>query len=279
MFDNVSKFLVEQYSADFASWLVGEPMALTELSPSELSLEPIRADALILLQSADVVLHCEFQTDPDSTMPFRMADYALRVFRRFPQKRLVQVVIYLRPTDSELVQQNTFTANRLRHEFQVVRLWEQPTEVFFQHPGLLPYAVLSQTSDRSSVLREVAEAIDALQGRQQQSNLAAATGILAGLVLDKQMIRRLLRRELMQESVIYQELRKEAREEVRQEERLKGEQLLILEQLTNLFIELPQDIQDAIAYLPSDRLKALSLALLRFKSLEDFEQWLKENAG
>ena len=83
----------------------------------------------------------------------------------------------------------------------------------------------------------------------------------------------------MQESVIYQELRKEAREEVRQEERLKGEQLLILEQLTNLFIELPQDIQDAIAYLPSDRLKALSLALLRFKSLEDFEQWLKENAG
>ncbi len=279
MFDNVSKFLVEQYSADFASWLVGEPIALTELSPSELSLEPIRADALILLQSADVVLHCEFQTDPDSTMPFRMADYALRVFRRFPQKRLVQVVIYLRPTDSELVQQNTFTANRLRHEFQVVRLWEQPTEVFFQHPGLLPYAVLSQTSDRSSVLREVAEAIDALQGRQQQSNLAAATGILAGLVLDKQMIRRLLRRELMQESVIYQELRKEAREEVRQEERLKGEQLLILEQLTNLFIELPQNIQDAIAYLPSDRLKALSLALLRFKSLEDFEQWLKENAG
>ena len=279
MFDNVSKFLVEQYSADFASWLVGEPIALTELSPSELSLEPIRADALILLQSADVVLHCEFQTDPDSTMPFRMADYALRVFRRFPQKRLVQVVIYLRPTDSELVQQNTFTANRLRHEFQVVRLWEQPTEVFFQRPGLLPYAVLSQTRDRSSVLREVAEAIDALQGRQQQSTLAAATGILAGLVLDKQMIRRLLRRELMQESVIYQELRKEAREEVRQEERLKGEQLLILEQLTNLFIELPQDIQDAIAYLPSDRLKALSLALLRFKSLEDFEQWLKENAG
>lgn len=37
-------------------------------------------------------------------MLFRMADYALRVFRRFPQKRLVQVVIYLRPTDSELVQ-------------------------------------------------------------------------------------------------------------------------------------------------------------------------------
>jgi predicted transposase/invertase (TIGR01784 family) len=190
MFDNVSKFLIEQYSPDFASWLIGEPIALTELSPSELSLEPIRADALILLQSTDVVLHCEFQTAPDSTMPFRMADYALRVFRRFPQKRLVQVVVYLRPTDSDLVQQATFTANRLHHEFEVVRLWEQSTEIFLQRPGLLPYAVLSQASDRPAVLREVARAIDALPDRQQQSNLAAASGILSGLVLDKQVIHR-----------------------------------------------------------------------------------------
>ncbi|NJN59575.1 MAG: Rpn family recombination-promoting nuclease/putative transposase [Leptolyngbyaceae cyanobacterium SL_5_9] len=217
MFDNVSKFLIEQYSTDFASWLIGEPIALTELSPSELSLEPIRADALILLQSTEVILHCEFQTDPDATMPFRMADYALRVFRRFPQKRLVQVVIYLRPTDSDLVQQTVFTANRLRHEFEVVRLWEQPTEIFLQRPGLLPYAALSQASDRTSVLRSVATTIESLTDRQQQSNLGAASAILAGLVLDKQMIRRVLRRDLMQESVIYQELREEARQEARQE--------------------------------------------------------------
>jgi predicted transposase/invertase (TIGR01784 family) len=122
MFDNISKFLIEQYSADFASWLVGEPITLTELKPAELSLEPIRADALILLQSEQVVLHCECQTDPDPAMPFRMADYALRVYRRFPNKRLVQVVIYLRQTDSERVYQTSFSANQLRHEFQGVRL-------------------------------------------------------------------------------------------------------------------------------------------------------------
>ncbi|OLP15401.1 flagellar assembly protein H [Leptolyngbya sp. 'hensonii'] len=191
IFDNVSKFLIEQYSPDFASWLIGESIVLSELSPSELSLEPIRADALVLLQSAEVILHCEFQTDPDPMMPFRMADYALRVYRRFPHKRLVQVVIYLRRTDSELVQQTTFVANRLRHEFQVVRLWEQPPEIFLKRPGLLPYAVLSQTSDHSGVLREVAQVIDTLPSRQQQSNLTAASGILAGLVLSKQVVRRL----------------------------------------------------------------------------------------
>jgi predicted transposase YdaD len=47
MFDPTCKFLAETFSSDFASWLLGEPIALTRLSPTELSLEPIRADALI----------------------------------------------------------------------------------------------------------------------------------------------------------------------------------------------------------------------------------------
>jgi predicted transposase/invertase (TIGR01784 family) len=275
MFDNVSKFLIEQYSPDFASWLLGEAIVLTELKSSELSLEPIRADALILLQSENVVLHCECQTDPDPTMPFRMADYALRVYRRFPTKRLVQVVLYLRQTDSERVYQTSFSANQLYHEFQVVRLWEQPTELFFQCPGLLPFAALSQTSDRASVLQQVAQSIDELRDRQQQSNLSAATGILAGLVLDRQVIRRVLRRELMQESVIYQELREEARQEVRLEERLEGERSLILRLLTRKVGELPDSVRSQIAALPVDQLESLGEALLDFRTIADLDAWLR----
>ena len=83
--------------------MLGTPVSMTRLSPSELSIEPIRADALILLNSDDVVLHIEFQTEPDPTMGFRMADYRLRVFRRFPTKQMRQVVIYLTRSKSELV--------------------------------------------------------------------------------------------------------------------------------------------------------------------------------
>lgn len=46
------------------------------------------------------------------------------------------------------VQQTTFTLERTHHEFDVIRLWEQPTEIFLRLPGLLPFVVLSQTSDR-----------------------------------------------------------------------------------------------------------------------------------
>ena len=96
MFDNLSKFLADEYSQDFASWLVGQPIKLVELKSKELSLEPIRADSVVLMKSESLVLHCEFQTDPDVDMPFRMADYALRIYRKFPDRRLVQVVVYLR---------------------------------------------------------------------------------------------------------------------------------------------------------------------------------------
>lgn len=55
MYDNICKLIVEEFSEDIATWLLGEPIDLVELSPKELSLEPIRADSLILRQSNDLV--------------------------------------------------------------------------------------------------------------------------------------------------------------------------------------------------------------------------------
>lgn len=206
MFDTICRFLVETFSTDFATWLLGEPVALTELSPSELSLEPIRTDALILLQSDEIVLHIEFQTVPNANIPFRMADYRLRVYRRFPQKQMRQVVVYLQQTNSDLAQQTTFSLERTRHEFDAIRLWEQPTATFFDSPGLLPFAVLSKVDDRAQVLQQVSLAIDQLPDQRMQNNLAASASILAGLVLEEALIQQVLRRDLMQESVIYQSI-------------------------------------------------------------------------
>jgi predicted transposase/invertase (TIGR01784 family) len=96
MYDNVCRILASLFSRDIATWLIGEPITLTELEPTELLIDPIRVDSLIFLQSEDLILHIEFQTDPKEDIPFRMADYRLRIYRRFPRKRVYQVVIYLR---------------------------------------------------------------------------------------------------------------------------------------------------------------------------------------
>lgn len=69
MFNNICKFLAESFRDDLVAWLSENPIQLTELKARELSNEPIRADSLILLQSEDLVLHTEFQTDAHKTMP------------------------------------------------------------------------------------------------------------------------------------------------------------------------------------------------------------------
>ncbi|MCL1491182.1 MAG: Rpn family recombination-promoting nuclease/putative transposase [Pseudanabaena sp. Salubria-1] len=209
MYDNTCKILVENFPTDFATWLLGKPIALTKLEPSELSVDPIRADSVILLESSAVIMHLEFQTKTDDTMPYRMANYYLRLYGKYAAKEIHQTVIYLRPTKSALAYQTNFTTNKLNHEFNVIRLWEQPTETFQQYQGLLPLAVLTKTGNPSETLREVAKLIDNIEDRKVKSNVTAATAIISGLALDHEVIQRLLKSEIMEESVVYQEILRE----------------------------------------------------------------------
>ena len=274
MYDNVSKFLAEHYSADFATWLLGAPTELTTLSPTELSLEPIRADALILLQSNETILHCEFQTKPDPKIPFRMADYRLRVYRKFPLKRMVQVVIYLRQTNSELVYQDRFELNNLESRFNVVRIWEVEPEVFLSTPGLLPYAVLGCSDAPEVMLREVVTRLAELPDVTERNNLMAATSILSGLRLDKSVIQGLIRSEVMRESVIYQDILAEGEARGEARGRQAGECDLVLRQLARRVGNVSPEAQVRVTALSLARLEELGEALLDFTSLADLEGWL-----
>ena len=209
MFDTLCKFLAENFTEDYATWLLGRPVTLTKLSPTELSLEPIRADSLILEQSEDLVLHLEFQTEPDENMGFRMLDYRVRVYRRFPVKTMYQVVIYLKPTKSALVYQDSFQVGETIHRYRVIRLWEQSSDLFLKSQGLLPLAVLTRSSNPELKLRQVAEVLETIKDTRIKANLMAATSVFGGLVLNPKLIKTILRSEIMKESAVYQEILQE----------------------------------------------------------------------
>lgn len=109
----------------------------------------------------------------------------------------------------------------------MIRLWEQPAELFLQSPGLLPLAVLAQAERPDQVLRQVARAIEQQQ-RQVRSNLAGCAGVLAGLKLEAALVGAILQEAVMQESTVYQAILREGRqqgleqglEQGRQQERL-----------------------------------------------------------
>ena len=239
MIDNICKFLAATFPTDFASWLLGEPIAFTKLEPSELSIEPIRADSVIFLKSLRIILHIEFQTDPNKNIPFRMTDYLLRLHRQFPDREIYQVVIYLTPSESTLVYETTFNLGRLSHQFNVIRLWEQPTAIFQQYHGLLPFATLSQTDNPVETLRQVAKQIEQISDRQVQSNVAASTAIISGIALSKEIIQRLLRSEIMKESVIYQEILLEGKAEGKAEGEASASNKIALNMLrSNMSLDL-----------------------------------------
>jgi predicted transposase/invertase (TIGR01784 family) len=174
-------------------------------------------------------------------------DYCIRVYRRFPQKRRYQVVVYLQETGSGLVYQTAFETETTRHEFRVIRLWEQPLDSFLESPGLLPFAVLSQVRDRAQTLRQGAERVEQLNNRQAQSNLTASVAILAGLVLDRALVKRILRKALIQESVIYQDILEEGEQAKAQRIALnllkEGMAIEAIARVTELSVEQIQQLQ------------------------------------
>ena len=95
-YDNLCKYLAEQYPNQFVRWLSSESATEVQVLKTELSLEPIRADAVTLLQTSNQILHLEFQTQPESDPPLslRMLDYWVRLHRQY-RRPVDQVIIFL----------------------------------------------------------------------------------------------------------------------------------------------------------------------------------------
>ena len=95
-YDNLCKYLAEQYPNQYVRWLSSESATEVQVLKTELSLEPIRADAVTLLQTSNQILHLEFQTQPESDPPLslRMLDYWVRLHRQY-RRPVDQVIIFL----------------------------------------------------------------------------------------------------------------------------------------------------------------------------------------
>jgi predicted transposase YdaD len=136
------------------------------------------------------------------------------------------------------------------HEFQVVRLWEQPATLFLQHPGLIPFAVLGQSTNAEETLRQAAQRVDQIEDPIMQVNLMAASGILAGLKLEDEVVYRILRRDIMQESTVYRSIQRETQVENSRAIALnllrRGVAIDIIAPSTGLSIEEVQQLQQQL---------------------------------
>ncbi len=270
-FDNICKYLASEYPAQFVSWLLAADTTNIEILPTELSRDPIRADALILLQNTNQILHLEFQTLPESTppLPLRMLDYWVR-YRQY-QRPIEQVVIFLKETVSDAAYTSQFIVGNTQHCYRVVRLWEQDAALLLTNQALLPFATLAQTDSPTALLEQVAAQIDMIEEPEQQRNISACVEVLASLRFDKNFIQQFLRAELMQESPIYQEIiQKGVQQGLRQ-----GKQDTLIRLLTRRIGSVSPQSRSQIQNLSIEQLDQLSEVLLDFSDAADLTVWLQ----
>ncbi|NEO20921.1 Rpn family recombination-promoting nuclease/putative transposase [Moorena sp. SIO4A5] len=287
-YDNICKYLAEEYPSEFFHWLLGEEPRDIQVLKTELSAEPIQADALSLLQSTNQILHIEFQTLPQSEppLPFRMLDYWVRLQRKY-RCPIDQVVIFLKSTTSDLVFNNEFRDTNTWHRYRIIRLWEQDPQPLLANRALLPLATLARSNNPNRLLEQVVAEVDRIEEKPLRGNLAACVDVLAGLRFDKELVRRLLREEIMEESVTYQDIIQKGVQKGIQQGIQQGlqqgldrgkqeEAVLIVMRLLTLRLGLLDPVlQQQIEGLSITRLEELSEALLDFNTATDLAVWLE----
>ncbi|RUT08845.1 hypothetical protein DSM106972_008980 [Dulcicalothrix desertica PCC 7102] len=270
-YDNVCKILAEKYPLDFAKWLISSKVRKVEVLKTELSIEPVRADSVSFLQTAERILHIEFQTLPQSKppIPFRQLDYSVRLKRQYDFP-VTQVVIFLQPTDDPIAYTDEYRDETTVHKYQVIRMWEQDPELFLNSQALLPLAPLAATSSPEVLLSQVAEKIATIPNRDDRQDIAGYTQVLAGLKFDKTVIRNLLSEDIMKESVIYQDILQKG--EMKGE---KNEAFRFLSRLLNQkFGAIDSSTLERIQLLTTEQLETLGVDLLNFSNISDLEAWL-----
>ena len=237
-FDNLCKLLAEKHPQRFATWILGKELDTIEVLKTELSIEPIRADSVTFLQATGRILHLEFQTQWQSNppMPLRLLDYWVRLHRLY-RSPVTQVVVLLLPPSEEAPIETAFELESTRHEYQVVKMWEQDPERFLNDPALLPLATLTQTQNPSQLLNQVAQQVAEIDEADDRQEISAYVQLMAGLKYDKNEVRRIFREGIMRESVIYQEIWQEGEQVGEQRGEQIGEQRGRSEVARNLLLE------------------------------------------
>ncbi|MGV0105091.1 DUF4351 domain-containing protein [Nostoc sp. DSM 114160] len=274
-YDNTCKYLAEKYPGDFARWLLASDILDIQVLKTELNLEPIRADSVTFLQIANQILHLEFQTTPKSKTPldFRMLDYYTRLKREY-WCDIEQVLIFLQPTSSEIVFNTQYVDKKTRHEYRVIRLWEEDPTPLLANPALLPLATLARTDSPADLLTQVATAVDMIEETDERQNISACVQVLAGLRFDKSLITQLFREEIMQESVIYQDILQKGLQQGEERGKKQEALQLIMRQLTRRVSAIEPEIEQQICTLPITQLEDLAEALLDFSSQTDLVNYL-----
>ncbi len=190
------------------------------------------------------------------------------------------MIIFLQETDNEIAFIEEYINETTNHRYRVIRMWEQDSALFLDNPALLPLAPLTLTTSPRGLLSQVAQSVAKILDMEVRQNIAAYTGILAGLRFDKNLIRQLLSEDVMQESVIYQDILQKGKQQGKEEGKQQGKQeeacRFLIRLLNRRFGELDSSIIERIQGLSTEQLEILGEEFVDFSAISDLVTLLEQ---
>jgi predicted transposase YdaD len=227
-FDATMKELLESDPRAWMELLLGRELGDVRILNVDLSTITTEADLVLLVAEVEPwLVHLEFQSSYDPTLPLRLQRYNILV--NYRHRLPVQSMALLLCPDADgpamtgLLQQK-LPDGLIYHEFRynVVRTWERPAdEILAGGLATLPLAPLARVKENElpTVIHAMQERLDREATKNQAETLWTATYILMGLKYSDELIDRLLEGvQNMKESVTYQKILGEGRAEGRAEE-------------------------------------------------------------
>ena len=296
-YDTISKHLIQTYPKDFFRLTFGQDdvEVLDILDTEQNTVETRRMDSLIrvLMAGKETLIHTEFQTTDDPSMPLRMAGYIIRAIEQH-NLPIYSSVIYLRRSagrrdPGHFIQE--ISGRDVLIEYTVIRLSDiEGQEVIeSEHAGLFPFTPLMKRpadTDSETWLRECVHATDALPLDDAiKVDILDNLMILSGLGYGSETINRILLQEglmdaIMRESTFAQYLLEQEIEENKEQWIQQGERERAVEDILDV-LEIRFDLSEAhplsarIAAIDDlQRLKQLLRTAIQVSNIEAFQQAL-----
>lgn len=208
------------------------------------------------------LLHIELQAKPDADMGERVADYAIRLWRKY-HLPIRSMVVYLRPATS--IAPSPFVIEfmgreTLRLDYDLALLWEIPYEraLVSSRYALWPLAGLLKGITPETTLDIAERLVQSPLPEQERDELIGLLLALAGTHLDsRQLIETLRRNPMLDELLRESSVSKYLYEEGKAEGKAEGMRELARVALESRFARLDQDISEAIAKADIETLRDL----------------------
>jgi len=222
-FDATTRELLESDPRAWLELLLGRELGDVRIQNADLSTITTEADSVLLVAEVEPwLVHLEFQSSYDPTLPLRLQRYNILV--NYRHRLPVQSMALLLCPDADGPAMTGLLQHRLpdgliyqEFRYNVVRIWERPAdEILAGGLATLPLAPLARVKENElpAVIHAMQERLGREATKNQAETLWTATYLLMGLKYSDELIDRLLEGvQNMEESVTYQKILKKGRAE------------------------------------------------------------------